>query len=82
MKKSIKEMSHAEFTTFSNHGKKKGLSDFAQFHQDLHGYDIFLKGTQVAKWEIFSRRITAEKILSDQTKYTFKKRVSKIVLPN
>lgn len=80
--KSIGEMDHAEFTSYNNRAKGMPLSSFAEFHQGLHGYDVYLNGVIQEKWDIYSKGFTdCEKILKDHTIYTVKRRVGKIILP-
>jgi len=43
-----------EFRALERHADKQNVSEFAKWHRDLIGFDIFLNGIKVLKWEAFN----------------------------
>jgi len=70
-------MSDSEFIKFKNEAERTPWSRFAEYHLALNGYDLYLRGYSIDKWEVFARGYKdANRILSGKSVVTCRKRES------
>jgi hypothetical protein len=58
-----------------DHIKKNGLT-FHQFCKELNGFDVYLRGSIIHRWELFWSGVTTQYIFSSDSIYTLKDKPS------